>query len=59
MTRHIAVLPLNRDLIADQDGWVYTSIREVLGGTWDTASQPRLSLDEARQIARNNREALG
>ena len=54
MTKHIETIPLSRDLLADQDGWVYTSIREVLAGTWDT----RLSLGEARHIAANNREEL-
>jgi len=44
-------------LQADIDGYVYTTIAELLSGNWDSAGGP-MTRDMARDIARENREAV-
>jgi len=44
------------DVRADMDGYVHTSIVEVMAGHWDLAGE-RMTRDMAREIARENREA--
>jgi len=43
-------------VISDMDGYVHTSIREVLAGTWD-AMGGRMTRDRAAEIAAHNRRA--